>query len=58
MAVSRQKGRARVSKWFYMIDLDGGQSGQANDSATIAKRAKKKRFRNSTMLEKAQQEAK
>ena len=40
---------------FYVINLDVKQSRQANDSASIVKRAKE-RFRNSEMLKKAQQE--
>ena len=46
MAVSRQKGKARVSTLFYTINLNARQSGKANDSASIVKRAKE-RFRNS-----------
>ena len=42
---------------FYVNNLDVRQSRQANDSASIVKRAKE-RFRNSKMLKKAQQEAK
>ena len=42
---------------FHVINLDFRQSRQANDSASIVKRAKEK-FRDSEMLEKAQQEAK
>ena len=42
---------------FYVNDLDVRQSRQANDSASIVKRAKE-RFSNSEMLNKAQQEAK
>ena len=42
---------------FYVNNLDGRQSRQANDSASIVKRAKE-RFRNSEKLKKAQQEAK
>ena len=57
VAASRQKGRPRESKQFYVITWDVRQSGQANDSASIVKRAKE-RFRNSEMLKKAQQEAK
>ena len=56
VAVSRQKGRSRVSKWFYVINLNGRQSGQANNSASIVEPAKEK-LRNSEILEKAQQEA-
>ena len=41
---------------FYVVNLDVGQSRQANDSISIVKRAKE-RFRNSEMLEKAQQKA-
>ena len=44
VAVSRQKRRARVSKWFYVINSDVRKSGQANDSASIAKRTKKRNF--------------
>ena len=33
-----------MSKLFYVINLDGKQSGQANDSASIIKRAKLKGF--------------
>ena len=40
-----------------MNNLDVRQSRQANDSASIVK-CVKERFRNSEMLEKAQQEAK
>ena len=40
-----------------MINLDVRQSRQANNSASIVKRAKE-RFRNGEMLEKAQQETK
>ena len=40
----------RVSKWFYVINLSGKQSGQANDSVSIVKRAKE-RFCNSEMLD-------
>ena len=39
---------------FYVDNLDVSQSRQANDSASIVKRAKE-RFRNSEMLKKAQQ---
>ena len=53
-AVSRQKGRSRVNK---CVICDVRQSRQANDSASIAKRAKE-RFRNCGKFEKAQQEAK
>ena len=42
---------------FYVNNLDVRQSRQANDSASIVKRAKEK-FRNSEMLKKVQQEAK
>ena len=42
---------------FYVVNLDVRQSGQANDTVDIEKRAKE-RFRNSEMLKKAQQEAK
>ena len=42
---------------FYVNDLNVRQSRKVNDSASIVKRAKK-RFRNSEMLRKAQQEAK
>ena len=42
---------------FYVNNLDVGQSRQANDSASIVKRAKE-RFLNSEMLKKAEQEAK
>ena len=42
---------------FYVINLDVKQSKQANDSAGIVKCAKK-RYHNSQMLKKAQQEAK
>ena len=57
VAVSRQKKKASVSEGFYVINLNGRQSGQANDSASIVKRAKK-RFSSSEMLEEAQQGAK
>ena len=56
MAVSRQKGKARVSTHFYMINLNAWQSGKANDSASIVKRAKE-RFRNSQRPQKAQPKA-
>ena len=39
-AVSRQKGRASVSKLFHVINLDSNQFGQASDSTSIVKRAK------------------
>ena len=42
---------------FYVNNLNVRQSRQANDSASIVKRAKE-RFRNSEMREKAPQEAK
>ena len=42
---------------FHVNNLDVRQSRQVNDSASIVKRAKE-RFRNSEMLNKAQQEAK
>ena len=42
---------------FYVNNLDVKLSRQANDSASIVKRAKE-RFPNSEMLKKAQQEAK
>ena len=42
---------------FYVVNLDVTQSRQANDSASIVKRAKE-RFRNSETLQKAQQKAK
>ena len=50
-AVSRQNGSARVSKWFYVVDLGVRPSTRANDSASIVKRAKE-------ISEKAQQEVK
>ena len=40
-----------------MVNLDVRQSRQANDGASIVKRAKE-RFHNSEMLEKAQQKSK
>ena len=43
---------------FYMINLDVKQSRQANDSASIVKRAKEKDFAIGKCLKKAQQEAK
>ena len=45
---------------FYVINLNVRQSRQANDSANIVirKARQRKRFGNSEMLEKAQQEAK
>ena len=46
-----------MSKLFCLINLDGRQSGQANGSASIVKRAEEK-FCNSEMLEEEQQEAK
>ena len=39
--VSRQKEN-RMSKLFYVVNLDGRQSGQANDSANIVMRTKEK----------------
>ena len=42
---------------FCVIDLDVKQLRQANDRASIVKRAKEK-FRNNEMLEKVQQAAK
>ena len=42
---------------FYVNNLDARQSRQANDSASIVKRAKE-RFRNSEVLKKAEEEAK
>ena len=44
VAVLRQHGRAGVSKLFYVNNLDVRQSGQANDSASIVKRAKVRDF--------------
>ena len=33
-----------MSNWFYVINLDDIQSGQANDSASILKSAKERDF--------------
>ena len=57
VAVSRQKGRSRVNKCFYVNNLDIRQSRQANDSTSNVKCAKE-RLCSSKMLKKAQQEAK
>ena len=43
-AVSRQKVRARVSKLFYRINLNGMLSIQANDNASIIMRTKERDF--------------
>ena len=53
VAVSRQKGRSRVNKCFMWLIWT---LRQANDSASIVKRAKD-RLCNSKMLKKAQQKA-
>ena len=45
-----------MSKWFYVINLDDRQSRQANNSASIVRRAKERDL--AIVLEKAQQEAK
>ena len=43
--VLRQKGRATVSKLFYLINLDSRQSGLANDSGVgNVKRVKERDF--------------
>ena len=47
-----------MNKWFYVNNSDGGQSEQANDSASIVQVCQRKRFRNSKMPEERQQEAK
>ena len=44
VAVSRQKGRARVSKLFHLINLEGRHSRPANDSATIPMLAEERDF--------------
>ena len=44
VVVLHKKGRARVSKLFYVISLDGRQSRQANDSTSIVNRSKERDF--------------
>ena len=39
MAVLHQKGRARVSKFFYLINLDSRQLRQTSDNARIVMHA-------------------
>ena len=44
VALSRQKGRAMVSKLFYGINLNGKRLKQASDNASLAMHGKERCF--------------